>query len=249
MTETPYGERRIEYMPLDVLIGMAHEDNPKDHDIGQLVQGILRYGFTEAPLIDEARQKMAAGHGRTKALVHMQRNAIAPEGLRAPEGIRVREDGMWLAPVQRGLSFASDNDLRAYLVWSNRSTELGGWDEVGLASVLQGLVDSDVRGLDYTGFDGDDLGTMLARLSGAFYEQNRQSTDPANDPNAEWQGMPEYDQPDRPPYHSIKVNFLTEDGMEAFAALLGQVVTRQTKYINYPYRPDGDLMKYGYITQ
>lgn len=147
----------IEYMRLDDFLNRMHPRNPKDHDLGAITTSIDRFGFVEIPVIDERTGLVVAGHGRGETL-QQQMNA----GKQPPARIQVDEfDGMWMIPVQRGVSFNSDAERDAYLVASNRLVELGGWDNEGLASMLQSLANEDKALLEVTGYDGDDLDELL----------------------------------------------------------------------------------------
>ena len=55
-----------------------------------------------------------------------------------------------------------------------------------------------------------------------------------NSPNDEYLGMPAFSQTDAEQYKSIIVHFLTEGDYMAFAQLIGQQLTPQTRYIWYP---------------
>ena len=52
-----------------------------------------------------------------------------------------------------------------------------------------------------------------------------------------WRGMPEFDQKDLTPRHSIEVSFKTRADVEAFSKLIGQPITpeaRRTRSVWYP---------------
>ncbi|SEI67611.1 hypothetical protein SAMN04488058_101313 [Deinococcus reticulitermitis] len=136
---------RIEYLPLDEL--SRWPGNPKSHDDGAIAASISRFGFRDPLAIDEATGRLVAGHGRLTAL---ERAHAA--GSAAPQFVQVRGDGMWLVPVTRGGSFGDEAEAAAYLVATNRTGELGGWDESLLAEFLKPL-DEDL--LSITGFDLD----------------------------------------------------------------------------------------------
>lgn len=55
-----------------------------------------------------------------------------------------------------------------------------------------------------------------------------------DDPNAEWVGMPEFDNEGIKPFHSLILYFKTASDMEAFAELVQQVITEKIKYLYYP---------------
>jgi hypothetical protein len=55
-----------------------------------------------------------------------------------------------------------------------------------------------------------------------------------NDPMAEWRGMPEFQNEDQTAWKTLKVHFKSEEDLKAFAELVGQTVTEQTRSIWYP---------------
>jgi hypothetical protein len=149
-------QRRIEMRPLSEILRAA--DNPKDHDLGAILTSVSHFGFVEPMALDERTGRLVAGHGRLETLQAMQHKGHPP-----PDGIEVREDGEWLAPVVLGWSSTSDAQANAYLIASNRLTILGGWDDPSLAAMLQELAHAGE--LEPSGFDGDDLDAMLKRLA------------------------------------------------------------------------------------
>ena len=56
-------------------------------------------------------------------------------------------------------------------------------------------------------------------------------------PEKEWQGMPEFMQPDEDIYQRIAVNFDTKEDVEKFAKQIGQTITEETRSLRVPYRP------------
>lgn len=145
--------RRTEYLPLSTL--KPDPANPKSHDMEALDASVGRFGFVEGITLDERTGYIVAGHGRHKALTDMEARGETP-----PEGVTVSEDGDWLVPVQRGWSSRTDAEARAYLIASNRTSELGGWVDDSLLSALDEL-DGDFTGV---GFGEDDLDDLRAKL-------------------------------------------------------------------------------------
>lgn len=145
--------RRTEYLPLAAL--KPDPANPKSHDMEALDASVGRFGFVEGITVDERTGYIVAGHGRHKALTDMEARGETP-----PEGVTVSEDGDWLVPVQRGWSSRTDAEARAYLIASNRTSELGGWVDDSLLSALDEL-DGDFTGV---GFGEDDLDDLRAKL-------------------------------------------------------------------------------------
>lgn len=125
------GEMRIEYFPLKEVLGWPA--NPKLHELGKLGDSIDRFGFNDAPTIDERTKRLVEGHGRIEALKQMKANGDKP-----PLRVHLRtEDGEWMVPICRGISFENETEAEAYLLAHNRITELGGWDDAGLSAMLE----------------------------------------------------------------------------------------------------------------
>jgi hypothetical protein len=155
-TATTAGTLRLDYVDIDAI--EFAERNPKGHDIGALHSSFERFGFVTPPLINEGTGRLVAGHGRIETLRQRRARNMTP-----PAHVHVQPDGRWLAPVLRGITFASDMEAEAYLLADNQHTLLGGWqDHTVLAEMLQSLAQQDA--LLGTGFDADDLDELLTRL-------------------------------------------------------------------------------------
>lgn len=153
------GKRRIEYMALGEIRGAAV--NAKAHDSMALGQSMKRFGFTEAPTLDERTQRLVAGHGRLELLA-----ALKARGKKPPAGVELRPDGEWLVPVQRGWASKDDTEARAYVLASNKTSEVGGWDEDKLAAELEAIADDSMLALLGTGFDDVDLAKLTGDAGG-----------------------------------------------------------------------------------
>ena len=149
----------VEYLPLSEIV--EADTNPKDHDIGQIYQSIKRFGFTQPIMMNENTGKLLAGHGRLQTLQTMKQS-----GEKVPNRIK-EKDGEWLVPVLKGISFEDDNEAQAYLIADNRLTELGGWNTGELVEELEKLISSGLE-LDGTGYDFDDLETMVGDMNSTF---------------------------------------------------------------------------------
>jgi hypothetical protein len=153
MTPTRHGPRWTEYVDLDEVLRAPR--NPKSHNAEVIAASMSRFGIVELPALDERTGRLVAGHGRLSDWQHRRDAGEDP-----PEGVQVDAEGRWLVPVNRGWSSRSDADAEAYLIVSNRSTELGGWDDAALAEMLGDLQEVDL--LDFTGYTDADL-ERLAR--------------------------------------------------------------------------------------
>lgn len=142
---------RIEYEPLDELLKLRDDGNPKKHSDEVIDESLARFGFVQPLLVDDASNVVGAGHGRLGRL-----EAWRVGGKEPPARIDVR-DGRWFVPVVRGVSFKNATERRRYAVVDNRAVELGGWDDALLGEWLKDF-GGDLAG---TGFDGDDLGKLL----------------------------------------------------------------------------------------
>jgi len=141
-------EVTIGYVRLDDIAEAPR--NPKEHDIGAIIQSMQRFGFVTPGVVNEGTGRIVVGHGRAHALLKMREDGFPP-----PERIGLDEGGDWTVPVVRGITFKSDAEAEAFVVTDNRLTELGGWDHSALPEVLGDLAAIDL--LDVTGFDADDL--------------------------------------------------------------------------------------------
>ncbi len=116
----------------------------------------------------------------------------------------------------RGLSGAQK---RALVIADNQlSAAAGSWDRDLLASM--------VLDLRTDGFDLSVLGFDALELDGLLGD--------GSDPNAEWQGMPEFDQQDRMAFQTVKVHFKDAAAVAEFARLIGQKITDATKFTWFP---------------
>jgi DNA modification methylase len=156
-------ERRIDYVPFDEL--KPAKRNPKQHDLGALNTSLGRFSYVEPVVIDERTGRLVAGHGRIEALGQMLLSDAPP-----PAGVKTDAKGKWLIPVVRGWASKNDKEADAYLIASNRTVELGGWDDALLSELLgelAGEAPGAHSGLAGTGYDGDDVDELIAEVEDA----------------------------------------------------------------------------------
>lgn len=126
-------------MALSKLLGMAHPENPKEHSIPDLMDSILRFGFTAPPTVDDATGVLVAGHGRIEALETLRAAGRPPaksyDGPWPPLGIKLKGDE-WMVPVLRGVSFTSPEERDAYVVADNQLVITGGWSRTKLRAMV-----------------------------------------------------------------------------------------------------------------
>jgi len=160
---------RFESMKLSDCLAMAHERNPKEHNIQSLIAAFQRFGFVAFPTIDESTLTMVAGHGRCRALEVMRARGDAP-----PSGITAIEQA-WSLPVVRGIRFRSKRERDAYVIADNQQVIAGGWKFDLLSELIRELNSDD--GLQGLGFEEIELSALLGQ---------REAEDPSDgvDPEA-----------------------------------------------------------------
>jgi hypothetical protein len=143
------------YMPLDELVPATH--NPKKHRLDLLRSSMDRFGFAAPVLRDERTGRLVVGHGRAETLSQMRDAGQSP-----PDGVQLDDAGRWLVPVVRGWASRSDAEADAYLLADNKHTELGGWDDAGLAEVLTSLAGNDFDLAELAGWTPSELEELLS---------------------------------------------------------------------------------------
>jgi hypothetical protein len=145
----------IEYRDIDTI--RPHPENPKGHELDELVDSVKRFGWTD-PLLECGRTGLlAAGHGRLEMVLRERAGDRPP-----PNGVEV-VDGTWQLPVVLGWQSADDTELKAYLVADNAIGPRGGWVQQALHDILSELGDSE-RGFVGIGMGLDELETITAEL-------------------------------------------------------------------------------------
>lgn len=158
MTIEAAPETTRQTMELTELARRRHPQNPKTHDVPQLIESLERFGMAAPVLLCERTGLIAAGHGRVKALLAMRQN-----GSGRPQFVEGDDDDPWMVPVARGWSSRDDDELLAYVIADNRQSELGGWDarvQVEILTHLQALP----LGLSGIGYDAETLAAIVARM-------------------------------------------------------------------------------------
>lgn len=159
------------YFDLDELLVSMHPDNPKDHDIGAIGGAVDDLGFIERVIRNWRTLNLVAGHGRIETIDAQRRAGETPDNVEIVQD----EDGVlhWLIPGD-WVDLSPQQERRA-LASLNRTTELGGWDEVKLVALLNDVLHEEgPEALPATGFDEDDLTSLIAELE----QHSQQGSDP-----------------------------------------------------------------------
>lgn len=129
-------ERRTEYLPLSEIQGAII--NPRRHDLDSLRASIDSHGFADSPIRDDRTGRLVAGHGRIEDL-----RARQAKGEALPDGLKLREDGEWLVPVQVGWSSKDDASATSFLLGSNKIVENSEWVKDEVAALVAALEEND----------------------------------------------------------------------------------------------------------
>jgi len=208
-------ELRLEYLPVSELIPYTKNPRKNDAAVERIANLIKEYGFKKPILVDEKNNKneIIAGHTRLKAALLL---------------------GIEKVPV----IFADDlspEQVKAFRIADNKSSEWAEWDI--------SLLTEEISDLSETGFDIDLTGFSDIEVSNLLPDYNDNSSPdhsiygggvPVNDPMGEWNGMPEFNNPDVMGVKQIIVHFETWDDVREFAELVEQKITEKTKYIWFP---------------
>jgi hypothetical protein len=128
--------------------------------------------------------------------------------------------GLTEVPVMTATGW-SQGQRRAYIIADNKLALNATWDDQLLRVELEAL-SAEGFDLDLVGFDAVELTTL-------FLDKEHGE----NDPDAEWLGMPEFEQHSLG-FRHIVVHFTDAEGLEAFAKLIGQPITERTRYLWFP---------------
>lgn len=160
----------------------------------------------------------------------------ADSGIIAGHGrvLAARQLEMAMVPCIR-LSHLTEIQKRAYVLADNKIALNSGWDDE--------LLKLELTDIGEAGYDLDLLGFTQAELTSLFLETEHGETDP----DAEWEGMPEFDQPDKNSWRQLIVHFECQSDLDEFSRLIGQRLTDKTKSIWHPeqIRMDTESKRYG----
>ena len=144
--------------------------------------------------------------------------------------IVVPTDGSKLVAVQRTDLDLSDPKARELAIADNRTGELSlEWDGPTLAELS---ADLDLKPFFTDAELNDTIGT---------------DNDPANDPNAEYEGMPKYSSEDQMGVRKLIVHFKTLEDLEQFSKAIGQKIPPKAPSIWYPRVPNADMASKKYV--
>jgi ParB-like chromosome segregation protein Spo0J len=150
-------------------------------------------------------------------------------GLIAGHGrlLAARKLGMEIIPAIV-LDHLTKAQQRALVIADNQLALNAGWD--------MELLKAEIEDLKLEDFDLALLGFDDKTMSSLFLDRE----DGATDAQAEWEGMPEFED-DGPCFRKVIVSFDTPDDVQEFFSIIGQSHTDKTKSIWFPEKERRDL--------
>lgn len=121
----------------------------------------------------------------------------------------------------------TDIQRQAYVIADNKLSLNSDWDYENLRQEIERLTETDFD-IDLIGFSEIEIMNLL----------NMSEDTSAFD---EWEGMPEYDQPNSHSFRHCTVHFENEDDAQEFFSLIGQTNTGKTNSIWHPQKEKRDL--------
>lgn len=154
---------KLEYIPISEVIRWG--DNPKLHNIGDIINSIEQHGFRDPPTYDAQLGALVEGNGRTEALsIMMTDNKPLPRGV-----LKNKDTQEWCMPILFGIDSKSRAAATRYAIDHNNLVMSGGdfslydisrlWDRDKYLMVLQEVSDDD-EGMPLT-VDLDDLSSLM----------------------------------------------------------------------------------------
>ena len=170
-------------------------------------------------IVIDRQGRIIAGHGTVEAAAKL---GIADVWV-------IKSDGTKLIAVQRtDLDLDSDPKAQQLAIADNRASEFAEWDAAALKDISSTLsLEPFFTASELTDITGD-------------------KCDPANDAQAEWQGMPDYSASDEMGYRQLIVHFRTPQDVTAFAEAIGQAFSDRAKFIWYPRQQNADMASLKY---
>jgi hypothetical protein len=211
---------QVEVLPLDALhVDPANVRHHPARNLDAIKASLARFGL-QKPIVIDANNVVRAGNGTLEAARALGWETI--DCVRTP---------------LRGV------EAVGYAIADNRSAELAEWDDEGLAEVLRGLQSEPDFDLSAVGFADEEVDALLRRLGDEAIGEE------VNDPDAEWEGMPEFNSQEQSPFRSLHVHFATAEDVRRFGDVIDQAIPEKAPFIWYPAREIGRPSRNPYVAE
>lgn len=141
-------ELETERVPIGTL--KPYPGNPREGDIGAIVTSLEANGQFRPIVVNRRDMTILAGNHTWKAAKSLGWDQIAVTYVDVDE-----------------------TQAKKIVLADNRSNDLATYDEFALVSMLRSLAEEDAGHLIGTGFDGDDIDSLILNESVSFADQNR----------------------------------------------------------------------------
>lgn len=198
---------------IDVNDLLPYANNPKEHPEEQVkkIADSIHEYGYTVPIIVDADNRIIAGHGRYQAI--QEYTGIKDVAV-------IRRDDMTEAQV------------KAFRVADNKIAE-STWELESLGTELEQLAEQDEINMELTGFNDDELDAFIDDIETDGPPAPRDAYDDA--------GMPEYENENKTPEYSLKVNFRNEEDLQLFNECVESKVTTDTPSIWFPKQEHRDV--------
>jgi len=225
------------WLPVDAL--RPNPRNPRAHgaEVQRLARTIVRTTWG-APIIAQAgTHRIIGGHGRLEAarliLAGIEVDGIARGG---PEHRFDRSaPGPGLVPVR--LVDVSDAEADAMTLADNARTLQGIDDAAALVAMATAAFSRDAPTMADMGYGAAELDALVKSAGDAVLAAAPTTGTAVTDHDAEWEGMPEFDNPNNC-HRKVFVSLGSAEDATDFFRLIGQDFTEKTKSIWHPYKED-----------
>jgi hypothetical protein len=208
----------------------AHPLNWGKHSTRQkdaLAASLGKHGWLAAPIWNKRTGHLLDGHARVE---------------------HARNVGTEKIPVR--VVDVSEEQERQILASFDRISELRERDDTALCALLRQVVEESHDAPD--GFSKEEVGSLMLALGGTADPEafGMDGEGRAPDPDAEWTGMPSFEQENQLSKLSVLVNFKTEADVEAFEALVEQSIPKRShqRSIWYPRAEIEHVEHLGYVS-
>ena len=193
---------------IDTLYPDPANVNTHDERNMRAIMGSLRqFGQVEPLVVQKSTRKVIGGNGRLEAMRQL--------------GI-VECD---IVELDIG-----NVEATALGIALNRTAQTSKPDDVGLAELLRSLQSEDFP-LDGVGFTEQEVNELVAKLGDGLLGGKV-----VDDPQGEWQGMPECENEDQSAYRTLHVHFASADDLKRFSEIIDQSIPEKAPYIWFPPR-------------
>ncbi len=145
---------KVVFLPLQEV--KPYENNPRqnEHAVNAVVQSIKEFGF-KVPVLIDGQGTIVAGHTRYKAAVQLGMNEVPC----------IRLDGL------------TDEQIRAFRIADNKTSEYSTWDKDLLRQELEALQQVDYN-LDLTGFEDWELENLIGDIDDSTFNDFFETASP-----------------------------------------------------------------------